>query len=221
MMPFAALVHGARFGALVLGAVSAALYTWIGSLPASELPLWLLLTGFLVLFAVPLLYLLLFRLARRWTRVTFVVGAGEFRLPRGVPWFGAVFVLQAPIVANLIVQPELDSLALRVVAVLVVPLMVWALFRSGPLRLTPDGLRISPRHRVVWDVLEPGGPYPEHVQGRTIWLLTRYDGWKSITVHDELVDVEFLAAAIRHYRENPAARAGIGTRAGLDALAGA
>ncbi|MEV6965875.1 hypothetical protein AB0M47_12245 [Hamadaea sp. NPDC051192] len=73
---------------------------------------------------------------------------------------------------------------------------------------------------IPWTLLAPGGPLPPAKRARQIWLYvagpvryTRYQVPLSVDV-----EPAFLAYAIRHYVDHPAARAAIGTDAELERL---
>jgi hypothetical protein len=114
---------------------------------------------------------------------------------------------------------------------------IWAFFQRAGLPLAPEGLILHTPIRTTriigWHALAPGGVLAAPQQ-RLVWLLvnptvpetkgdTRHGrhpappGYRWIPVETSglLVDPEYLAHALRYYLHNPAARAGIGTRAGL------
>lgn len=122
-------------------------------------------------------------------------------------------------------------------AALLVGLGLWSLYRVGPLRLTQDALIRPFRRTIPWDDLAPDGPSRQSLQGAILWLLLRHrtvgsgphsDGpapgppigyeWYPLDLRGSFVNREFLTTAIRYYRDNPAARATIGTPEGLQQL---
>ncbi|GAA1628530.1 hypothetical protein [Catellatospora bangladeshensis] len=123
--------------------------------------------------------------------------------------------------------PVTDPALLGMSAVLAaacLALAVWALRRGPRVRLTPAGVevRLLRTRRYGWDTLAPGGPpTPAPKQRELALAVGRADGsyqMKIVSFREAYVDGAFLAAAIRHYVEDPTHRAAIGTEAELHRL---
>ncbi len=123
----------------------------------------------------------------------------------------------------LITDPVLLGMS-AVLAALCVALGALALWRGPRIRLTPSGVEARARRtrRYAWESLAPGGPpAPAPKQSELALAVGRADGSHRmgiVTFREVYVDGAFLAAAIRHYAEEPAHRAAIGTEAELHRL---
>ncbi|MFI5956281.1 hypothetical protein [Cryptosporangium sp. NPDC051539] len=153
-------------------------------------------------------------------------------LPVGSTWSGSASDDDPPLRTILVVF-----------AAIALGLHLWALFRPPALRLTADGLILNTRipwgRTIPWDAFAPGGPTGHEARRGLVWLQarpgTRSLGaphpvdlygrpplpgyfWYRLKLGNTLVDAEFLARALRTYRDDPAARAEIGTPEGLPRL---